>query len=213
GFLINITDVNDVRKSVKLNWLDINGASTGTDGIRFIAGNALVVENTNIDGLVGDGIEIAGPASGTVEVFIRNVSIRNAVGTGMKMTSAGSTVNVSVTNSQIANCGTGADVQGGTLNISNSTVSGCTNAGISAGGAVGSVINANDNVVTNNGGAGITAATASGTVRLSNNAVYRNGTGLNNSGVMQTCANNKVYGNTSNLTGAVAAISPGSCVQ
>ncbi|HYP01263.1 MAG TPA: right-handed parallel beta-helix repeat-containing protein [Pyrinomonadaceae bacterium] len=214
GFLINITDVNDIRKSVKLNWLDINGASSGTDGIRFIAGNSLVVENTNIDGLTGDGIEIAGPASGTVEVFVRNVSVRNCVGTGMKITSAGSTVNVSVDSSQFANSGTGVDVQGGTLNISNSVVSGSTNAGISAGGAVGSVINANDNIVTNNGGAGITAATASGTVRLNNNSVHRNGTGLNNSGVMQSCSNNKVYGNTTDLTGAVAAIAaPGSCTR
>src|SRR5688500_19674932 len=41
GVLVNITDVNDIRKTVRLNWLDINGASTGTDGIRMIAGNAI----------------------------------------------------------------------------------------------------------------------------------------------------------------------------
>src|SRR5919198_1331708 len=59
GVIVNITDVNDVRKTVRLNWLDINGASTGLDGIRFLAGNALWVENTNIDGFTGDGIDLA----------------------------------------------------------------------------------------------------------------------------------------------------------
>src|SRR5918999_3188534 len=58
GVLVNITDVNDIRKSVKLDWLNINGASTGTDGIRMIAGNTLHVSNTLIDGVVGDGIEM-----------------------------------------------------------------------------------------------------------------------------------------------------------
>src|SRR5688572_6065408 len=43
GFLINITDVNDIRKKVKLIGVDINGASTGTDGIRMIAGSSLNV--------------------------------------------------------------------------------------------------------------------------------------------------------------------------
>src|SRR4030095_5122513 len=41
GVIINITDVNDVRKSVRLDWLNINGASTGLDGVRFVAGNVL----------------------------------------------------------------------------------------------------------------------------------------------------------------------------
>src|SRR6186997_2361571 len=46
GIIINITDAADVRKTVRLDWLNINGASTGLDAIRFIAGTALFVENT-----------------------------------------------------------------------------------------------------------------------------------------------------------------------
>src|SRR6187549_2869349 len=33
GIIINITDVNDVRKAVRLRALDINGVSTGINGI------------------------------------------------------------------------------------------------------------------------------------------------------------------------------------
>src|ERR671932_270854 len=45
GIVINITDAADTRKTVRLDWLNINGASSGLDGIRFIGGNALFVEN------------------------------------------------------------------------------------------------------------------------------------------------------------------------
>ncbi|HEV7904573.1 MAG TPA: right-handed parallel beta-helix repeat-containing protein, partial [Pyrinomonadaceae bacterium] len=83
GFLINITDVNDIRKTVRLNWLDINGASTGTDGVRFIAGSALHIENTNIDGLVGDGVDFNLSTATNAELYMKNVSIRNCVGNGV----------------------------------------------------------------------------------------------------------------------------------
>src|ERR1051325_7770127 len=46
GIIVNITDPADVRKTVRLDWLNINGAITGLDGIRFIGGTALFVENT-----------------------------------------------------------------------------------------------------------------------------------------------------------------------
>src|SRR5688500_11953738 len=59
GVIINITDPADVRKTVRLNWLDINGASSGLDGIRFLSGSALHVENCNIDGFTGDGIDVS----------------------------------------------------------------------------------------------------------------------------------------------------------
>src|SRR6185369_3766878 len=83
GVLVNITDAADVRKTVRLNWLDINGASTGTNGVRFIAGTALHIENTNIDGLVGDGVEINIAGANAAELYMRNVSIRNCVGNGI----------------------------------------------------------------------------------------------------------------------------------
>ncbi|MGH9932045.1 MAG: hypothetical protein ACREA9_22825 [Pyrinomonadaceae bacterium] len=62
--------------------------------------------------------------------------------------------------------------------------------------------------------AGIQAATAPGTVRANRNAVPSNGTGLSNSGVMQTCSNNKVYGNTTEVTGSVVAVpAPGNAIN
>jgi hypothetical protein len=51
GVVINITAVADIKKAVRLRGLTIDGAATGLNGIRFLAGNSLNVENVVIDGL------------------------------------------------------------------------------------------------------------------------------------------------------------------
>jgi hypothetical protein len=212
GFTVNITTGLATDKVILRN-LSINCNSTNVDGIRFLAGKELHVQNVNIFQCLSDGIEVNAPASGTMKVFVNNTSVKNG-GTGIRMASAGATVNVAVNKCEFANNTTGADVQAGTLNISNSNITGNTGAGLSAGGALGSVINADNNTVTNNGGAGITAATGSATVRVNGNSIHRNGTGLSNSGVMQTCSNNKNSGNTTETSGSIVGIpAPGSCTQ
>src|SRR5215207_9975025 len=50
GVNINITDVNDVRKTVRLRGLDINGASTGNTGVSILAATEVHIEDTVIDG-------------------------------------------------------------------------------------------------------------------------------------------------------------------
>src|SRR5262245_57776415 len=56
GIVINITDVNDVRKTVRLVSLNINGASTGLDAIKIFAATAVNVEDCVLDGFTGSGI-------------------------------------------------------------------------------------------------------------------------------------------------------------
>src|SRR4029078_1970183 len=77
GGTVNITDAADVRKTVRLNWLDINGASTGTNGVRFIRGNALHIENCNLDGFVDSGVNLNASTQAVNQLHMRNVSIRN----------------------------------------------------------------------------------------------------------------------------------------
>jgi hypothetical protein len=207
GIIINITDPADVRKSVRLDWLNINGVSTGLDGIRFLAGSALHVENTLIDGFTGDGIELPAGASGTFEMFVTNTTIRNC-GNGIRMSSTGASVNVTVDSSRLSNNTNGVDVQAGTLNISRTLVSGNSTAGVTAGGSIGSVANvSNCTVMMNNNG--IVAANGFATVRISGNEVYRNtGTGiLNSGGTMETLRNNRARGNGTNQSGALTDVS------
>jgi len=201
---------------VMLKNLSINGAFTGFDGVRFVSGKQLYVENCNIFGFRGnstnsDGIDIAVSGVGvTFNVAVKDTRIENNTGNGIRQGVTNGTLNASYDGLRLAGNAKGLESTGGTANISNSVIDNNSTSGLSA--TTSSVMNANNNVVTSNG-TGISSAT-SATVRINSNAVHRNTTGLSNTATMQTCSNNKVYGNTTDVSGAVAAVpAPGSCTQ
>jgi len=199
GVLINITDAADVRKTVRLNWLDINGASTGTNGVRFIAGIALHIENTNIDGMVDSGVNLNASSQAVNQLHMRNVSIRNvANGINIANTSTNATQisldNVSITkaSSNCLNAGNGSRGQ-----ITGSVFSACTNAGINATqGTSATDISVNDSAVSASG-TGI--ATGTGThVRIARVVITSNGNALGLTGTVDTGGNNTIMGNGTN---------------
>jgi hypothetical protein len=89
GILASLTNgiiVNGANAVVTLRSLSIDGACNGLNGIRFIQGSTLSVENTTIYGFTGFGIDInRGAASGGF-ASIKNVSINNCVGGGINVT-------------------------------------------------------------------------------------------------------------------------------
>src|SRR6185503_6590196 len=143
GIIINITDPADVRKSVKLDWLNINGASSGLDGIRWVAGNTLHIENTLIDGFTGDGVEVAFSALNNTAFSMRNVTIRNCVGAGVKMSAnTTGTTGFTFNNIQISKCGNAVDAQNGSRGtITSSTLALSTNGVNAAEGASNTEVN------------------------------------------------------------------------
>jgi hypothetical protein len=207
GFVVNDSAAAPNTIQVVLRHLSFDGAGSASDAIRFVSGRRLTIEDCVAFGFVGDGFEIA-PSTGTVfNISVRNSSfMRN--GTGIRQGTAIGTLNVSYDNVKVSeNTGDGMVVTGGTANVSNSTIDSNGTNGMSV--STGAVVNADNNVVTSN----TTGISSSSTVRLNGNSVHRNGTGLSNTGTMQTCANNKVYGNTTDLSGVTTAVSPGSCTQ
>src|SRR5687767_2285579 len=89
GFVINIT-TNLTTDKVILRNLSINGgvqSSLGVDGIRFLDGQQLTVENVRIFNFSGDGIEVN--QSQASNVFLKNVKITHG-GVGIKITAAAS---------------------------------------------------------------------------------------------------------------------------
>jgi hypothetical protein len=211
GVLVNITDPADVRKSVRLDWLNINGASTGTNGIRMIAGLVLHVENTLVDGFTTNCLELNMTAG--AEIFVNNSTFRNCGGAGVRQQTTGGTLNGSYNNVRMTNNVNGFNAQAGTANVTNCVISGNSGSGILGSTATGNVINASNNEVTNNG-SGINASTAQTTIRINNNFVHRNATGINNAGVIETYQNNKVRGNTAETAGGalvnISAVGVGS---
>jgi hypothetical protein len=199
GFLINITDPADVRKTVRLIGLDINGASSGTDGVRMIAGSALHIENTNIDGLVGDGIEVTVPG-GVVELYVKNVSIRNCATNGVLLqnTVGGGLVLATLDQVQINNS-TGDGMEVGArahATIRNSVISthnGASSAGVRVSGTADAEANVDSCIFTFNQSA---VRVDVGTARVSNSIISGGNIALQNvGGTIKTFGTNKIDGN------------------
>jgi len=82
GININITSGTDVRKSVRLVALNINGASTGLNGIRILAATRVSVEDTIIDGFTSRGISDERGGAGN-QLFVTDCTVRNTVQSGV----------------------------------------------------------------------------------------------------------------------------------
>ena len=193
---INITDVNDIRKSVRLDGLNINGVSTGLDGIRFISGTALHVSNTLVDGFTGDGIEVTA-ATGTV--VVENTRIRNC-GIGIRTSSGtGAGIKATIANSFITRNTVGVDAQNGTLaSVYDSTVSNNTSHGLQvAEPTAGSNLNVVSTNVSNNGGTGINVLGAS-RARIARCNIFQNNVSLAPANLVDSGGNNSIAGNTTN---------------
>jgi hypothetical protein len=197
GVIVNITDAADVRKAVRLNWLDIQGAATGTDGIRILAGTSVTVENTIVDGFSGRGISDQRTTGG--ELYVNNTTVRNTGGNGITAapTSGATTIKASLNNVRVYNANNGISAgSGARIFVTNSVVSGITGAGIIGEGPLGaSEINVNNSASTHNA-TGIQTSTGS-TIRISNTDVVFNATGISApAGQVQTFGNNRISGNT-----------------
>jgi hypothetical protein len=204
GILINITDPADVRKQVRLNWLDINGASTGTNGIRILSANSVVVENTIIDGVTNRGISDERTTGGDLSVM--NSTIRHAVGAGIAVApSSGATrIDAVISNVNSVRNGFGVAVgSGARVMVKKSVLANNTTAGVEAEGpAGGGEVNVDDSAISSNA-IGFQQI-AGGTIRLSNNDVAFNTT--QGQGTAMSFSNNRFSSNGGG--GTVTAIAP-----
>src|SRR5687767_4465653 len=178
GFVINIT-TNLATDKVILRNLSINGAGTtlGVDGIRFLDGASLTVENVDIFNFSGDGIEVN--QSQACNLFLKNVRITHG-GNGIKTASSSGFVNGTLDDVHIdgmSGVGFGHGIQA----ISNTTlvmkeVSVARNSGdgIRGEGATVNLVVENSKALGN--AIGVNAVSA--TIRISNVGMYFNNTNL-----------------------------------
>jgi hypothetical protein len=216
GVVVNIgVSANDPHRSVRLRNLSINGTGmsgtvgtrTGIDGIRFLAGTSLFVENVVINDFSSDGIEVAGPAAeaNAMNVVLDGVQIRNCNGTGFKAAHANASGQVvaQLDNVRIHRCAVGAEGTNRTrVGIERSNFAHNT-AGLRQSGAD-NIMNV-DAAVVSYATTGIQSS-AGNTIRVSNTFIIQNATGLNvNGGTITSLAGNTLSGNTTNgaFSGAV----------
>ena len=197
GIIINITDVNDVRKAVRLRALDINGVSTGINGISILAANNVWVEDSVIDGNTGNGtttgIGIRVATSASCNLFVQDTMIHKNI-TGIRVTTTAGFAVASIRNSNIEGNTTGLSVAANGF----ATVEDCRFATNSTNGvatsASGATLTIQNSVLSNNGTA-INAAAGS-TVRALSNMLNNNTTGFGGTtAVIQTDGQNKNVAN------------------
>jgi len=198
GVNVNITDVNDIRKAVRLRALDINGASTGINGVSILAANNVWIEDSVIDGTTGNGttsgigVRVATAASCTL--FISDTAIHKHV-TGVRVTTTSGFAVATIRNSNIESNTTGVEAStNGFVTIEDSRVALNSSNGLRTS-AAGAQLNARDCMLANNGTA-INAAAGS-SVRALSNLLLNNTTGFGGTtAVIQTDGQNRNAGNT-----------------
>jgi Right handed beta helix region len=163
---------------VTLRNLSISGFGTGINGIRFLAGKSLAVQNCDIFQFTTHGIDIASAGG---KVFIDNVTVRNNGGNGVNVSSTALTT-VSIENSrfELNNFGVNASNFSQVV-VRHSVANGNASVGFLGSAAVGTAeLDIYESMAGNNGSTGVQAGGggASSTVRISNVASFGNPNGL-----------------------------------
>ncbi len=203
GFVINDSlSATPNTAVVRLRNLSINGAGTtlGLNGIRFVAGGTLQVENTRIMNQSADGISIATPQP--IRLILSDVTISECGSDGVELAGTNAANNaVTMDRMNITKCASGVRVSNrASVGISNSVISNNTTVGtnaavISSTAVVGGAIIDLENVQINYNAVGVQSNTGNA-IRLSNVHMTGNGNALNfNGGTIGTYNNNRIFGN------------------
>jgi hypothetical protein len=204
--------VNDV---VILRNLSIDGTGSGVNGIRFIAGGSLHVENVHIfgfsssGGLTGNGIDFN--PSGNAKLFISNSSIRNNDFVGVLVRPQGSAnAQVTLSHVHLENNTTGMFVSdGGTVSVVDSVSSGNSGTGFqTASSARLASIQLERSVSSNNGTYGVRTDGPFSQIWLSNSTIVNNFIGLASAGGNIVSFVNNAIGGNSSADGSVTIAVP-----
>jgi len=198
GININITDAADVRKAVRLRALDINGASTGVNGISILAANNVWIEDSVIDGTTGNGtttgIGIRVATAASCNVFVSDTMVHKNV-TGIRVTTTAGFAVANIRNCNVEGNGTGIDASSNSfVTVAQSRVSNNTTNGVIAS-VSGANLTVSDCTLSNNA-TGINAAAGSVVKALSNEVLYNTTGFAGTTSAIQTDGQNRNAGNT-----------------
>jgi hypothetical protein len=202
GVIINALTTDKII----LRGLDIDGAggAGGLDGVRFLAGGSLRLEDSTINNMT-NGINVALNQAAAAEVYVTRSYIRNNSNVGIFVSNAGAgVVHTKVDESSVDNNVFGIIGRNNTrATLRASTFSGNSTTGVLSevtAGVVTSEINVDSCVITGNGtglSSGTSASANLGNLRVSNSTISANGTGVTaGNGQALTFCDNKLLGNT-----------------
>lgn len=196
GIIVN-AGTND---KVIIRSISLNGAGSGLDAIRFLAGKQLSVENVTIIGFTGQGIEANLPAAGG-NLYVKDTNITRCADGILMTVGAGGFLVANVDNVRIEGMTSNGIVAnaGAFANVRNSSIFQSASSGLQA--ANGATFNVENTYISHNG-TGVNSPAGSA-FRLSNTSIFNNNTGINAGGSVRGFFNNRVFGN--GVDGAVNA--------
>jgi len=117
---------------VTLRNLRINGASGGLNGIRFISGSFLHVENCTIFGFTNNGIDVSFNSTGNAQLTVENTTLTNNTNAGISLLNAGTGfVLADISRSQMSNSKVGLLAQNNSqVSVRDSQISNNTSFGV-----------------------------------------------------------------------------------
>jgi hypothetical protein len=172
GVIVN-AGAND---RVVLRNLSINGAGNGINGIRFLAGRQLTVDNVTISGFTNHGIDMALTTGGFA--YIKDTRITHAVA-GVRVNNAGAGFGVAtLDNVRLEHLTNGIDIAANArVVIRNSVLSGSSSNGVllSTASSVGNIDNC---VFSFNNLNGLALNAAGATARVTRSSFFNNSIGI-----------------------------------
>jgi len=203
GIIINVTDPADVRKSVTLRAISINGGGTALDGVKIFAANKVFIEHCFIagqNGSPGNGIEDIRSSASFLQVYDCTIINNNGNGVSVNPSAGSPQITVAISNSRISgNTGHGAFFGSNVHATLMNDVITQNNAGVFAQDTAGgfTVVGVDHSVVEGNT-TGFQANTSSSVIRVSNTNCTSNGVlgATAGSGNVSSYGNNQTGGNT-----------------
>jgi hypothetical protein len=206
GIIVNITSGSG--RNVVLRNILIDGSgipSIGLNGIRFIAGDSLLVEDCYIKTYSGAGIDFENDA-GIGQLIVRRTSIANcAQGILVKPQAAATAARASIHDSLVTTCSVGVRAEDkSNVNISDSRIAGNVGDGVLAfaAGGIGTVVVVSHTQVAGNTGNGLKTQGGNAIMRVFFSTITGNALGLDHSlgGELSSYVNNVLTGNSSDGT-------------
>lgn len=193
GIIVN-AGANDV---VTLRNIDIAGAGTGLNGIRFLAGAALIVENVMISGFTQNGIDFSPSATSRLVVSNSTISENGADAIAIQPTGAGFARATLSGLTLTRNTSVGVRVLARSkAMIDNSVLSSNSNGVFVQCANIACEISVEKSSIFDNTN-GVATSGAAATIRLSETGIYANANGISApTGTVLSFGNNHIAGNT-----------------
>ena len=193
--------VNDVNAPVPnssvviIRDISMNGAGTGTSGVRYLSGKSVMLDHCSIYGMTSRGIDVSKTANGNLKV-INGTVIENVGEDGIHLTTTAGLLVAVIDNASIMNCaGDGIEAVTNThceLVRSNVSIIGANGFLVSGGSCQ---VNLVSDLVAHCVTTGL-KANAGSSIRVSDSVIANNNAGLNaNGGTIDSFQGNSLIGN------------------